>query len=75
METIRKKVLVDECNRPVAVQIDYDDWVRIERLLRSTSDDELDAVDLSPFYNVIHLREDPLEYQTRVRGEWNGQST
>ena len=30
---IHKKIVTDEDHRPVAVQIDYDDWLRIERAL------------------------------------------
>jgi len=27
-------------------------------------------VDLSPFYGKVKLKEDPMEYQKRVRAEW-----
>jgi len=71
LENIRKKVLVDECNRPIAVQIDYDDWVRIEDMLDTMESGTPGVVDLSPFHGVIKLREDPLEYQARMRSEWD----
>ncbi len=33
MQSIRKKIVTDEDLRPVAAQIDYEDWLEIERLL------------------------------------------
>lgn len=33
MNAIRKKIVTDENARPVAVQIDYADWLEIERAL------------------------------------------
>ncbi len=37
MHAIRKKIVTDEDARPVAVQIDYEDWLEIERLTEKTS--------------------------------------
>ncbi len=37
MNAIRKKIVTDEDARPVAVQIDYEDWLEIERLTEKTS--------------------------------------
>jgi hypothetical protein len=31
--TLEKKIVTDETQRPVAVQIDYRDWLKIEQLL------------------------------------------
>jgi len=33
MHDVRKKIVTDENMRPVAVQIDYAEWLRIQRLL------------------------------------------
>lgn len=33
MHPIRKKIIADESMRPIAVQIDYADWLEVERLL------------------------------------------
>ncbi len=33
MSRIRKKIVTDEAQQPVAVQIDYNDWLKIERSL------------------------------------------
>jgi hypothetical protein len=68
MHAIRKKIVTDEAHRPIAVQVDYEDWLEIERLLQLRDDAPL--VDLSPFIGTITLNEDPLEYQRRIRDEW-----
>lgn len=39
MLTIHKKILTDEAMRPLAVQIDYADWLEIERQLSLLSRD------------------------------------
>jgi len=70
MRPIRKSVVTDESMRPIAVQIDYADWLEIERLLDLRSDDGK-KLDVSRFVGVMALDEEPLEYQARVRGEWS----
>lgn len=69
MRAIHKKIVSDESQRPVAVQIDYADWLEIERSLQLTNDDAK-ILDPAQFAGVISLSEDPLAYQSRVRGEW-----
>jgi len=69
METIRKKIIVDEDSRPVAVQIDYRDWIEIEQSL-SPSKSGAAATNLARHIGAISLSEDPLAYQKRARGEW-----
>ncbi len=69
MKEIRKKIVADESSmRPIAVQIDYEDWQEIERQLRTLTTGEV--IDLSKYAGKIHLTEDPLAYQKRVRSEW-----
>lgn len=70
MLKIRKKILTDEADRPVAVQIHYSDWLEIERSL-SLRDDHSRTTDLSGHVGVITLTEDPLAYQARIRQEWS----
>ena len=70
MHTITKKILRDERNRPVAVQIPYDDWLLIEDALQ-LSKVHNGAQDLSRYAGTIALREDPLDYQRRIREEWD----
>lgn len=69
MQRIRKKIVTDEAQQPIAVQIDYADWLKIERSLNLPQEDEV--TDLSRYYGVVSLTEDPLAYQARVRSEWS----
>ncbi len=70
MIAIRKKIVTDEEHQPVAVQIDYDDWLEIEKLLNLQPEKQL-LTDLSEFRGVLKLSEDALEYQRRTRAEWD----
>ena len=70
MHKIGKKILRDESQRPVAVQIDYSDWLEIERCLDLPSE-ETRSTDLSKYEGVIALTEEPLGYQSRIRQEWS----
>jgi hypothetical protein len=69
MHTIRKNIVTDEAMRPIAVQIDYADWIEIEQSL-GLADEAPRTVDPSRFAGVISLTEDPLVFQNRIRGEW-----
>ncbi len=69
MYAIHKKFVLDENQNPIAVQIDYEDWLEIERLLDLQSEARK-ATDLSRYSGVIQLTEEPLDYQKRVRDEW-----
>jgi len=70
MHRIRKRVVTDEAQRPIAVEIDYADWLKIERSLNLLKEDA-GATDLSRYHGVITLTEEPLVYQARVRNEWS----
>ncbi len=70
MRKIKKKILTDKAERPIAVQIDYADWLEIERSLNLQGDDSRDA-DLSRYQGIITLSEEPLAYQSRIRQEWS----
>jgi hypothetical protein len=69
MLTIHKKVLLDEAMNPVAVQIDYADWVEIVRRLgiEPTSGE---STALQRFEGAISMTEDPMALQKRLREEW-----
>ena len=69
MNDIRKRIVTDEHNQPVAVQIDYEDWLEIERRLGAAENGGAPA-SIDRFSGVLRLSEDPLEYQRRTRGEW-----
>ncbi len=70
MDTIHKKILLDEDNRPVAVQIEYSDWLKLEKKISIAEDGERRKSDINRFSGLLHLKEDPLEYQARIRKEW-----
>jgi hypothetical protein len=70
MHKIQKKIVTDEAKRPVAVQIDYSDWLEIERSL-NLAVKEISSVNLSRYAGVICLTEEPLAYQSRIRQEWS----
>ena len=69
MHAIRKNIVTDEAMRPIAVQIDYADWIEIEQSLGLT-DQTSQTTDPSRFAGVINLTEDPLVFQNHIRGEW-----
>jgi len=66
---IRKKIVVDENNKPVEVIIGYDEWEKIERMIgkgyKATKSEKL-----KKYAGIIKLKEDPLEYQKKIRNEW-----
>jgi hypothetical protein len=70
MPSIRKKIIRDENSRPVAVQIDWADWLEVESAL-SPSTLKTGAVSLERYAGTISLTEDPLAFQERLRGEWS----
>ncbi len=69
MHEIHPKIVTDENMRPVAVQIDYDDWLAIEQQLGLQRNAETPA-DLARFSGVLQWPEDAVAYQRRVREEW-----
>ena len=72
MKPPHKKIVTDDANRPVAVQIDYADWVEIERALGLHENGSTPALagDINRFAGSLALPVEPLEYQARARGEW-----
>lgn len=71
MIPIKKRVLTNDSNQPIAVQVDYADWLEIERILRERANGSSRAsAGISDLIGSVKLPEDPLRYQNRVRGEW-----
>jgi hypothetical protein len=78
MLPIEKKIVTDEAGQPVAVQIDYADWLEIRRQLKevkSASAEDADSSDpsfdqLLEDTKGIWSQGDGLEYQQRIRAEW-----
>jgi hypothetical protein len=72
VRNIKKKILTDEAERPIAVQIEYADWLEIERTLNLQGEKPKPRdTDLSGHEGIITLSEEPLEYQARIRQEWS----
>lgn len=74
MYSLKKSILVDESQEPIAVQIDYRDWLKIERALPGHDDDAETPKDLASLHGSIWLDEDPLDIQNRIRttNDWLG---
>ena len=53
---------------PIAVQIEYSDWLEIQKILKQIKFDK--SKNLAKFAGSINLTEDPLDYQKRIREEW-----
>ncbi|MBF0629343.1 MAG: hypothetical protein HQL91_14100 [Magnetococcales bacterium] len=70
MQTVRKHLVTDEEHRPIAVQINYDDWLRIEQQLNIQAP-LVQEVDLSRYAGTVNLTESPLAYQACSRNEWS----
>ena len=70
MHKFHKKIVTDESRRPVAVQIDYGDWLEIERSLNLNAG-EVSSIDLSRYAGTIGLTEEPVAFQLRIRQEWS----
>jgi hypothetical protein len=69
MSMIRKQLVTDEEGRPVGVLIPYEEWLRIERRLEGVAP-AIGVEQLQRHEGIIHLAEDPVYYQRRLRDEW-----
>jgi hypothetical protein len=54
--------------RPVAVQINYKDWLEIEKILEGQK--KRKTMSINKDAGVIRLSEDPVSFQRRMREEW-----
>ena len=68
MRAISKKIVHDEHMRPVAVQINYEDWLKIEKILENRKEPK--TMNINKHAGVIRLSEDPVSFQRRMREEW-----
>lgn len=69
MKTIHKKIVFDENNKPVEVIINYSEWREIETLL-GESTKMMSRKRLGDYAGKVHLKEDPMDFQRRIRSEW-----
>ena len=69
MSAIHKQLVTDEEGRPVGVLIPYEEWLLIEQKLSGAA--AANGIEqLQRHEGMIHLSEDPVAYQRRLRDEW-----
>ncbi|MEW6684577.1 MAG: hypothetical protein AB1393_00035 [Candidatus Edwardsbacteria bacterium] len=68
IKTIHKKIVLDENNRPSEVIINYDEWKEIEQILECGRK-IMHREKLKEYVGILHIKEDPLCFQRRIRGE------
>jgi hypothetical protein len=61
--------VTDEAMRPVAVLIDYQDWQKIEQILKAYQWQQKEELDLNNYARIIQLTQDPLACQQQVKDE------
>ena len=72
MQSIRKKFVTNEGLHPIAVQIDYEDWLEIEKIINLKKMEEpTKQFNINKYAGVLSLTEDPLDFQSKIRGEWH----
>jgi len=65
----KKKIVTDEAMHPVAVLIDFQDWLEIEKILEAYKSEQ-EEFNLNKYIGAIKLTQDPLEYQQQIRNDW-----
>ncbi|MFB6272123.1 MAG: hypothetical protein ABEL51_04415 [Salinibacter sp.] len=82
MIDVPKKIVTAEDGTPVAVQIAYEDWKRVQDVLQSLPSTDVPASDEEETFEeaLTNSRgtwtgEDGLEYQRRLRSEWDRQES
>ncbi len=78
MDSIQKKIVTNELMQPIAVQIDYKDWQKIERLLAMQMVESKPLLHAEDRFGELLTQtrglwrgEEGLAYQTRIREEWD----
>lgn len=66
---IPKRYLTDENHNPVAVVIDYAEWLRIEKQLGESSDER--SRKLASLAGSMNFPMDGMEFQKMMRSEWD----
>ncbi|MEM9121111.1 MAG: hypothetical protein AAGD09_25000 [Cyanobacteria bacterium P01_F01_bin.56] len=69
MVEIKKQIITNEAMEPVGVIISYQDWQKIEALLKNQTPHD-NSQDLMAFAGTIQLTIDPLDYQHQEREAW-----
>lgn len=78
MLDVKKRIVTDEEGQPVAVQVDYKDWLEIERRLKQSTLENTPETGEQPSLEELskEIRSywkggDDLEFQRRIRAEWD----
>ncbi len=66
---INKKFLTDENNKPVAVLIDYQDWLVIEKQLELSPEERIARI--NALAGSVKFPMEGLEFQQMMRAEWD----
>ena len=64
MLDVKKRIVTNEDGQPVAVQVDYTDWLKIERQLEESSSTPKSAADMTD--------EEFKAFAEKVSGHWKG---
>ncbi|EKD75757.1 MAG: hypothetical protein ACD_44C00033G0011 [uncultured bacterium] len=67
MRAFHPKIVTDQQERLIAVQIDYADWLKIQAILQQVNPKK--NVNLKKYAGSITLNKDPLKYQKRTRNK------
>ncbi len=70
LRPVHKKIVLNENNKPVEVIISYEEWKEIEQILEASGRQSMPREKLKAYAGVMHIEEDPMEYQRRMRSEW-----
>jgi len=78
MLDVKKRIVTNEDGQPIAVQVDYTDWLEIERQLADSPSDDTSEPKERPSLRELSVKIRPywrggdgLEYQRRIRAEWD----
>lgn len=69
MKILSKRVVADGLDRPSAVQVDYADFLRFAPEIAAAESRD-NSAELMAFAGTVKWGEDGLEYQKRLRAEW-----
>ena len=68
VKQIKPRIVLDEHHQPAEVIIPYSDWLLIEQELDKTV--AAPPFDINRLAGSLKLSEDPIEFQRRMRNEW-----
>lgn len=66
---IKKRIITDASNNPIAVEVDYQDWCKIEEALAGQQ--AKPQTNLARHIGKLDWPVDGLDYQREIRSDWN----